>query len=61
MIMFLDSPEAAELAREKSVRGAVVKTALRRAAAADDDQKHLLEAALKEVLLRFERQEETVA
>ena len=56
MAMFLDSPEAAELAREKSVFGAVVRSALQRASGADHEQKVLLEAALQELLQRLERQ-----
>ncbi len=54
--MFLDSPEAAELAREKSVRGTVVRLALKKASGVDAEQKMLLEAALQELLHCFERQ-----
>ncbi len=56
MTMFLDSPEAGQLARQKSVRGAVVRAALQKAATADAEQKVLLEAALRELLQRFARQ-----
>ena len=52
--MYLDSPEVAELAGEKSVRGCVVRLALERAAAADADQKMLLSDALQELLARFD-------
>jgi hypothetical protein len=54
MTELLKSARVAKLAKEKSVRGEVVRLALARAATADSDQSILLEQSLKDLLDRFD-------